>query len=133
MSIESPDPQGRAVPAVSESDIAKAVAQLTLDIHRKCDELAGQLLNEAAEQDGIARPVGIEPLTGEIWIEFELTKLRIRHQANVDLELAAKSARSAGATWVQIGSACGVTRQAAYDRWGKRTQKPATGNPSRLD
>lgn len=112
------------IPDVDESKVAGAVAQLTLYIHRKCDELAGQLLNDAAEKQGLQKPVGAEPLAGELWIEFELVKLRIRHQAKVELELAVKSARSAGATWEQIGSACGITRQAAHDRWGKLMRKP---------
>lgn len=34
------------------------------------------------------------------------------------LEDAVLAARSAGATWAQIGDAAGVTRQAAHERWG---------------
>ncbi|MFJ2668735.1 hypothetical protein ACIO14_30750 [Nocardia fluminea] len=50
---------------------------------------------------------------------MELTKLRIRRAANVDLGGAVIAARIAGATWEQVGAAVGSSRQAAFERWGK--------------
>lgn len=34
------------------------------------------------------------------------------------LDDAVAAARAAGATWMQIGSATGMSRQAAHERWG---------------
>ncbi|MEV0080529.1 hypothetical protein AB0H58_29320 [Nocardia neocaledoniensis] len=51
--------------------------------------------------------------------QLELTKLRIRRAANVDLGGAVTAARIAGATWHEVGNAVGSSRQAAFERWGK--------------
>lgn len=39
-------------------------------------------------------------------------------QAQTLLEATVVSARSAGATWAQIGESTGMSRQAAHERWG---------------
>ena len=41
----------------------------------------------------------------------------------VDLERAVLDARRNKVTWNEIGTACGVTRQAAYDRWGEAANR----------
>jgi hypothetical protein len=53
--------------------------------------------------------------------EWHLLKLRIGKEAGVDLLGNVVNARKYRATWQEIGDACGITRQAAYDRWGKVT------------
>jgi len=40
--------------------------------------------------------------------------------ADNELDRAARAARTAGASWTQIGDAASVTRQAAQQRWGDR-------------
>lgn len=47
-----------------------------------------------------------------------LTRLKILKAANVDLERTVVEARAERITWEQIGEACGISRQGAYDRWG---------------
>lgn len=39
--------------------------------------------------------------------------------ADYDLRVAVRHARDAGATWEEIGDALGVTKQAAFQRFGK--------------
>jgi len=39
-------------------------------------------------------------------------------QTENDLDAAVTSAREAGLSWAQIGSALGVSRQSAHERWG---------------
>jgi hypothetical protein len=41
----------------------------------------------------------------------------------VDLERTVLEARDKQITWEQIGKACGVSRQGAYDRWGKAAKQ----------
>lgn len=74
-------------------------------------------------REGLPSPVGSELLTGRPRVVWELTKLRLRHQSNADPLRAVGPARAAGATWEQIGSACDMTRQGAYDKWGKVVKK----------
>lgn len=42
---------------------------------------------------------------------------------NNHLDEAARAARSAGATWQEIGKSLGITRQAAQSRWGERDNR----------
>ncbi|MGK8501303.1 hypothetical protein [Nocardia asiatica] len=112
-----------AVFHLSDREIARAANQLSATIRRRCDELAAELLNEAAERQGFPPVIGAAPVAGLLLVALELAKLRIRCEARVDHEGVVVSARAAGATWEQIGTACGITRQAAYDRWGKMVQQ----------
>jgi hypothetical protein len=90
-------------------------------VYEKSAELAREVLN---------RPkIGTE----EWRVEFEardtpdgrlrttqeyLTRLRILKAAKADLERTVIDARAKQITWEQIGEACGISRQGAYDRWG---------------
>lgn len=51
--------------------------------------------------------------------EWHLVKLQISREAGVDQTGNAINARHCGASWEEIGQACGITRQAAHDRWAK--------------
>jgi len=55
-------------------------------------------------------------------LETSLTGLseacRAVHEAQDGLDAAVLAARSAGATWMQIGVATAMSRQAAHERWG---------------
>lgn len=42
-----------------------------------------------------------------------------------ELLATVSGARRAGASWSEIGSALGMTKQAAQQRWGKLTPPPA--------
>lgn len=46
--------------------------------------------------------------------------------AQEHLEAAVCAARDDGRSWADIGSAVGITRQTAHERWGKTTAAPAT-------
>lgn len=59
-------------------------------------------------------------------IEWDLLKVRVYREAKIDPTTAVVNARRDGATWAAIGEACGTSRQAAYDRWGK-LDKESTG------
>lgn len=43
-----------------------------------------------------------------------------RKEADAELTEAVAKAQAAGVSWERIGEAAGVTRQAAWQRWGKR-------------
>ncbi len=45
---------------------------------------------------------------------------RLAADAGRQVDNAADAARTAGASWAQIGDALGLTRQAAQQRWGHR-------------
>lgn len=104
--------------------IARAAAQLELAINDKCEELAreltGSLLNNA--EWGLCNNSG-NPGQRSDQLQLELTKLRIRYVANTELGAAVAAARLAGATWSQVGNACGSSKQAAYERWHKVVKK----------
>lgn len=55
---------------------------------------------------------------------------QLQHLVNTHMDEAARQARSAGATWQEIGTSLGMTRQAAQSRWGERDNRadatPAT-------
>ncbi|MGW6729917.1 hypothetical protein ACWF9G_28800 [Nocardia sp. NPDC055029] len=96
----------------SDERIAKAASELNLLLIAQCDRLARALIAETAAVDLASTRRAAELL--------ELTKLRIRHRANVaDLSAAVAAARISGATWAQIGDAVGSSRQAAFERWSK--------------
>ncbi|BCK56223.1 hypothetical protein NWFMUON74_39950 [Nocardia wallacei] len=108
---------GSPLPVPDDQAIAGAAAELNLAIGDKCDELAANLINTLAETSDTASAA--PPGAGQTppRLHRELTKLRIRRAANADLGGAVADARLAGATWEQIGWACGCSKQAAYERW----------------
>ncbi|WP_069167263.1 hypothetical protein [Nocardia altamirensis] len=108
---------------VDEHGIAAAANWLNAEIRNICDEWATKLINDAAELVGAEAPIGDTPVTGDLLTLWELTKLRIRREAKVEHEHVVAAARAAGATWEQIGEACGITRQGACDRWGKMVKE----------
>ncbi|CAM4486702.1 hypothetical protein NONI108955_34260 [Nocardia ninae] len=108
---------------VAGHQIAAAANWLNAEIRNICDEWATKLINDAAELADMEAPIGDTPVTGDLLTLWELTKLRIRREAKVEHEHVVAAARAAGATWEQIGDACGITRQGAYDRWGKMVKE----------
>lgn len=53
--------------------------------------------------------------------EVELAQLvKLRDTLDEVIAEAVHGQRSCGRSWAYIGDALGISRQAAYDRWGKR-------------
>jgi hypothetical protein len=112
---------------ISEAEISKAADELRTAIALKCGELADQILGRpelgspewVAEQGAKDTPEGRARLA-----EWDLVKLRIYREAGTDPTGAAINARQHGASWADIGAACGTSRQAAHERWGHVTKDP---------
>ncbi|MFD3593209.1 hypothetical protein ACFWU5_10815 [Nocardia sp. NPDC058640] len=109
------DRQGVAVEFPGEGEIARAASELNLLLIEHCDRLGKELLDDRFKFSGD----GSRSSERRRKLQLELTKLRIRRAANVDLGGAVTTARIAGATWEQVGKAVGTSRQAAFERWGK--------------
>lgn len=81
----------------------------------------------AQRASALAKAVG-NPLTPPDYLDL------VRHSRDVDdlaeqvLKLCAQQSRDAGHTWQEIGDLLGVTRQAAFQRFGKPID-PRTGEP----
>src|SRR5260370_485504 len=55
--------------------------------------------------------------------DWHLAKLRIARTAGVDLTGDVLGAHSVGASWEDIGEVCGITRDAARERWSADVQR----------
>lgn len=99
----------------TEQEVKVGVEELRHVVTQKLNELADRMVDiplagtsdwDTAEgQDRLRR-----------WC---LLKVEIAIKAKVDATGSVLNARRFGATWTNIGEACGTTKQAAYDRWGK--------------
>ncbi|SUA76332.1 Uncharacterised protein [Nocardia otitidiscaviarum] len=94
--------------------VAQAATDLSLAVNDKCDELARRLLGLPRDRDGDRTEKSDR---SEDRLRLELTKLQILRLAHMDLGAAVAAARLVGATWEQVGIACGSSKQAAYERW----------------
>lgn len=68
------------------------------------------------------------PLEGSNYLDLVRTARRIRELSDVVLVRCVEQCREAGHTWQEIGDLLGVTRQAAFQRFGKPID-PRTGAP----
>lgn len=68
------------------------------------------------------------PLAPPSYLEQVSTAQRVQELSRQVLELCVQQARDAGHTWQEIGELLGVTRQAAFQRFGKPID-PRTGAP----
>lgn len=68
------------------------------------------------------------PLQPRSYLELIGTSQRVQELSGRLLELCVQQAREAGHTWQEIGGLLGVTRQAAFQRFGKPID-PRTGAP----
>ncbi|QIS02355.1 hypothetical protein F5X71_08480 [Nocardia brasiliensis] len=104
-----------------DDEIAQAATDLELAMITKCSELATKLLlgNATNSEDVSKLNAGNNSDRSPTRLNLELTKLRILCKANMDVRGAVAAARFAGATWQQVGAACGKSKQAAYERWHK--------------
>ncbi|MEU1274323.1 DUF3887 domain-containing protein [Streptomyces sp. NPDC005799] len=81
-----------------------------------------------AEQSAVlAKAVG-SPLTAPDYLEMVRRSQGVDELAQQVLQLCVRQARDAGHTWQEIGDLLGVTRQAAFQRFGKPID-PRTGEP----
>jgi hypothetical protein len=118
---ESKNTEGPADQAITE-----AVDKLRDAISREVGNLADKLLGrpefgspewvvaaEVLRADDEAKRAHVR--------EWHLVKIRILHAAELNPTGDVMNARMRGATWQAIADACGITRQAAHDRWAQLT------------
>lgn len=110
---------------ISDDDIQDAAHELEDIIARTLGDLANRILGrpELGTDDWHAdqRRAQDDPgYRAQRDIAWYLTKLRIARAAGTKQTGSALNARKAGATWTQIGEACGISKQAAYDRWASQ-------------
>ncbi|MEV8523923.1 DUF3887 domain-containing protein [Streptomyces sp. NPDC052000] len=86
--------------------------------------LSAQLAERAA---ALAASVG-GPLTPPAYLELVRSSDSVKTMADQLLKLCVQQSRDAGHTWQEIGDLLGVTRQAAFQRFGKPID-PRTGAP----
>ncbi|WP_427924228.1 DUF3887 domain-containing protein [Streptomyces sp. cg40] len=83
------------------------------------------LLSEQAS--GLAEAVG-SPLSSPAYLDLVRGARDVDRLAEQVLKLCVQQCRDAGHTWQEIGDLLGVTRQAAFQRFGKPID-PRTGEP----
>lgn len=76
-------------------------------------------IDEAAHIERLTWQWGLEPWALTKRQEWHRAKLALATKANVDPSGDALAALQHGETWQAIADQCGMTSQAAYDRWGR--------------
>ena len=78
--------------------------------------------------------IGSPPLTAEEALQMLALGEVIARKANYGRQLSVRSARSAGASWSQIGSALGTTKQSAWEAHARWIEDQAgQGEPDAAD
>ncbi|MEW2161332.1 DUF3887 domain-containing protein [Streptomyces sp. NPDC007189] len=86
--------------------------------------LSDQLAQQASD---LAEALG-SPLAAPAYLDLVRRSQRVDDMAGQVLKLCVQQSRDAGHTWQEIGDLLGVTRQAAFQRFGKPID-PRTGEP----
>ncbi len=86
--------------------------------------LSSRLADEAAALAGSTS----NPLAPPAYLDLVRRSLSVNGMAEQVLKLSVQQSRDAGHTWQEIGDLLGVTRQAAFQRFG-RPIDPRTGEP----
>jgi hypothetical protein len=81
----------------------------------------------AEQASALAQAVG-SPLTPPVYLDLVRRAQGVDQLAEQVLKLCVQQCRDAGHTWQEIGDLLGVTRQAAFQRFGKPID-PRTGEP----
>jgi hypothetical protein len=81
-----------------------------------------------AEQASVLAEAVGSPLASPAYLDLVRRALRVDDLADQVLKLCVQQSRDAGHTWQEIGDLLGVTRQAAFQRFGKPID-PRTGEP----
>lgn len=98
------------------SEVAKMVAGPGVFICNECVALCGEII--AAEPTGKPAPVRWEREQSDDMLLATLPKIAAAGgQVERHLRLWVTEARSRGITWTTIGSALGMTRQSAWERF----------------
>ncbi|HTJ66162.1 MAG TPA: DUF3887 domain-containing protein [Actinospica sp.] len=95
-----------------------------VDSPQSLSALSARLAEGASVLAGVARG----PLDPPRYLELVRDAHEVRESADQVLRLSVQQARDAGHTWQEIGDLLGVTRQAAFQRFGKPID-PRTGEP----
>jgi len=112
---------GDLLGSLDDDVIRKLAAELNTAIYTRCRELARRELGrpEYGTDEWAAEISAPDSPRRRSAVKYEyMTRLRILKAAGADLQRAVLDARRHGLSWRDVGSACGVTRQAAFDRWG---------------
>ena len=108
-------------PDLLERQHTLATAVARFDELRTRDALAPTAADPAGEQPaGTAHPSQTPPLSREEALELLALGEVIARKAGYGRQLGVRSARSAGASWSQIGEALGTSKQSAWEahsRW----------------
>jgi hypothetical protein len=91
---------------------------------RTLTDLSGLLAEQAS---ALAQAVG-SPLASPAYLDLVRRAQDVNGLAEQVLKLCVQQCRDAGRTWQEIGDLLGVTRQAAFQRFGKPID-PRTGEP----
>jgi hypothetical protein len=86
--------------------------------------VSAQLASQAAALAGVLS----DPLTPPAYLDMVRRSRDVDDLAGQVLKLCVQQSRDAGHTWQEIGDLLGVTRQAAFQRFGKPID-PRTGEP----
>ena len=86
--------------------------------------LSGSLAEQAIE---LAQAVG-NPVASPAYLDIVRRAQRVDELSGQVLKLCVQQSRDAGHTWQELGDLLGVTRQAAFQRFGKPID-PRTGEP----
>ena len=81
-----------------------------------------------AEQSAVLAEALGSPLAAPAYLDLVRRAKRVDDLAEQMLRLSVQQSRDAGHTWQEIGDLLGVTRQAAFQRFGKPID-PRTGEP----
>lgn len=122
-----PDPDPAA-------QIRVAGDQLKDTIVFKAGQLADQILGrpEFGTDAWLAERAARDTPTGQQRLrEWHLVKIRLYTVVGMDPIGDAINARKAGATWDDIGDACGMTSQSAQERWAMHTEHLGDDEPPR--
>ncbi|MFG2881736.1 DUF3887 domain-containing protein [Streptomyces sp. NPDC048297] len=95
-----------------------------VDSPRTLAALSGLL----AEQASLLGQAASDPLTSPAHLDMVRRAQRVDDLAEQVFRLCVQQCRDAGHTWQEIGDLLGVTRQAAFQRFGKPID-PRTGEP----
>lgn len=115
-------------PTLGGEEVAGLAEELNGAIFEKCERLAERALG-IPEYNTDEWVVWLNAHTTEerrsADVAVHLVRLQVLRTARADLERAVVAARRDHVTWQQIGDACGMTRSAAHDRWGRAARQQA--------
>lgn len=116
-----------------DTQIQRAAEDLAETISARCGALADDILDrpQIGTPEWLAEHAQRETPAGHARLaEWHLVKMQISRLAGASQTGDVLGARRHGASWQAIADACGITRQAAHDRWAKHTPRRARSTPA---